>query len=239
MPELFPASCSVSLYHINTGEYSIDGELIHYLTAGEINKSNEYLQPAAAESFIRRRGLLRKILSLYTGTSPRDIAISVASCGKPFLAEKPELKFSASSSGNSFLCALSTTIELGADIEIINIDQSVSVIPGQLFSREEITFLNNSSAGLYTTNFLALWTRREAFLKLTGKGWLGNSQEINLLTNDIFSASFRPITDKAVKDSGVECSILSCIKNGAIYSLAVKPNNNTCPEVKIKEYFTV
>lgn len=88
--------------------------------------------------------------------------------GKPYFREIP-LFFSISHSGNYVLCAVDER-EIGADIQRI---QSVDVgkLAGRFFSEPERMLLERcGSDGERKRLFFELWTRKEAWGKLTGEG---------------------------------------------------------------------
>ena len=90
--------------------------------------------------------------------------------GKPFFANLP-LYFSLSHSGNMILCACSER-ELGADVQI-ETGQNWRSLTKRFFSEEERAYLGSlTDEAEAVSAFYRLWTRKEAYGKLTGEGLL-------------------------------------------------------------------
>ncbi len=85
--------------------------------------------------------------------------------GKPYLPEHPDVYFSLSHSKSVALCALHHH-PVGADVEIIRPVEEKIVA----FTMNEEECRQVMAAPEVSKAFLALWTRKEALLKLTGEG---------------------------------------------------------------------
>jgi len=85
--------------------------------------------------------------------------------GKPVIKEHPEIHFNFSHSGNVALCAIDSR-PVGADVETPR-KITPSLIAYTMNDEEQALI---ASAPESLTAFLALWTQKEAVLKLTGEG---------------------------------------------------------------------
>ena len=85
--------------------------------------------------------------------------------GKPFFPDLPEVCFSWSYSGSYVLCALSRR-PVGADIETVRPRRKT--LPGYALTDAELAEFR--ALGGRWPAFYALWTRKEAWCKYTGKG---------------------------------------------------------------------
>lgn len=117
--------------------------------------------------FVAGRAALRTVLARYAGSAPAEIAFEYNRFGKPELAGGTRLRFNAShSSGRQFI-AIACGREVGVDLERVR--------PG--FAFEDIVrrfFPPGEGAGVSSAEtFFRAWTRREAFLKATGRGLSG------------------------------------------------------------------
>ena len=100
--------------------------------------------------------------------------------GKPFIKKlsrkkggqiNREVYFSLSHSGDMLICAVSQ-YNIGADCQIINIKdfKVCKKMAERFYSPPEILFLNKLPEEEYVNNFFEIWTKKEAYIKYTGKG---------------------------------------------------------------------
>ena len=99
---------------------------------------------------------------------PRETVMEYGKNGKPYLRDR-SFFFNLSHSGGYVFCALSDR-EVGADIQICQPAQ-YSRLAGRFFSEEEHLALEEcADEGERSLLFYRLWTRKEAYGKLTGAG---------------------------------------------------------------------
>ena len=92
--------------------------------------------------------------------------------GKPYLTHHPEIHFNFSHSGNVALCAIDSQ-PVGADVET-----SRKITPSLIaYTMNDMEQSQIASAPESLSAFLALWTKKEAVLKLTGEGINDNMKE--------------------------------------------------------------
>ncbi|MDY6436903.1 MAG: 4'-phosphopantetheinyl transferase superfamily protein [Bacteroidales bacterium] len=85
--------------------------------------------------------------------------------GKPVIKGHPEIHFNFSHSGNVALCAIDSQ-PVGADVET-----SRKITPSLIaYTMNDMEQSQIASAPESLSAFLALWTKKEAVLKLTGEG---------------------------------------------------------------------
>ncbi|MDN3204401.1 4'-phosphopantetheinyl transferase family protein [Algoriphagus sediminis] len=121
--------------------------------------------------FIKRRVMLRKILGHYLDKSPRSVGIGYTKLGKPFLAMSAEkLYFNISHSKDQVLIGVSRDAHLGVDIEFLDPEIESELISTHFFAPTEISLIRNSEGIKKSEAFFRLWTIKEAFIKLIGKG---------------------------------------------------------------------
>lgn len=100
--------------------------------------------------------------------------------GKPYFKDLPYY-FNLSHSGNYVLCALSD-VEIGADIQQ-HCGKNVEKLAQRFFSEHETVALEQAGEEREKL-FYKLWTRKEAYGKLTGKGIAG-VLEVDLLPKTV------------------------------------------------------
>jgi 4'-phosphopantetheinyl transferase len=133
-----------------------------------------YVQRLKNESLRQRyasvHGCLRQLLARYLQESPRQIKIKKAEHGKPYLVDHPELAFNISHSGDALLIALGWNCELGVDLELCKERNSLAGLVEKCFAEEEAAYWHRLPETEKKREFYRFWTRKEAFVKATGRG---------------------------------------------------------------------
>jgi len=141
------------------------------LNPEEAERAKNYKLNRDRHPFIVARGILRTLLSYYTGTPPQDILFSYNKNGKPSLTVQ-SLQFNLSHTKNLALYAFSHTQPIGIDVEDNKHPlRDISELVRSAFSLSEQKQLNELSEDRLTTGFWRCWTRKEAFTKAIGKGF--------------------------------------------------------------------
>lgn len=111
--------------------------------------------------------LARLVICNQLHMNNQDIEFSYNKYGKPFLASHPLVSFNISHSGNWVVCMIDDH-PVGIDIERIHsIDPYVAK---RFFSKDEFEDLMAKEDPLKLTYFYDLWTLKESFVKMLGKG---------------------------------------------------------------------
>ncbi|MDD5463059.1 MAG: 4'-phosphopantetheinyl transferase superfamily protein [Methylococcales bacterium] len=132
--------------------------------AGKIK--NRLLHKRYVEVHGRLRGVLAKTLD----QPPAKIAIKKTAQGKPFLADYPELAFNLSHSADKFIIALGWNCQLGVDMEFYKLRISLAELVDKCFAEEEAFYWGKLPEDQKSREFYRFWTRKEAFVKATGRG---------------------------------------------------------------------
>jgi 4'-phosphopantetheinyl transferase len=167
-------------------------------------------------------GILRILLGKYLTLPPKAIDYFYGPHGKPYVVSNQnarDLQFNISHSGNALLYGFSLGAEVGVDVEYIRKDVQVKSIAERFFSVREIKQLQHLDASDLAYGFYRCWTRKEAFLKVTG---LGLSFSLKKFSVDIssFCTDCLLEVEGAPKDQWRLCSILE--EHDYIAALAVK-----------------
>jgi 4'-phosphopantetheinyl transferase len=121
--------------------------------------------------FVAGRGLLRTLLGRYLGRDPGSLQFAYNPQGKPMLAgEGGGLRFNLAHSHGLALFAVSRGRELGVDLERIRPEFAGEPVAQRFFSPREVAALRALSGERRHEAFFVCWTRKEAYLKATGKG---------------------------------------------------------------------
>lgn len=109
--------------------------------------------------------LVRKAIAKELNMNPADLRFRTGKNGKPFV-ENARVQFSISHSGDIAVCALSNK-PVGIDIEQI---REVNVkVARRLFTPDEQTYVFEKWTQV-KERFFEVWTRKEAYVKMLGKG---------------------------------------------------------------------
>jgi len=143
------------------------------LTSDEQHKAERFYFPKDRKHYIIARGLLRRILSRYLDKKPSHLRFCYGPYGKPALL--PEQggdvpRFNVSHSRGLALYAVTWNWELGVDLEFLRTDFPCQEIAERFFSPKENAVLRTLPAHLQHRAFFSCWTRKEAYVKATGKG---------------------------------------------------------------------
>ena len=112
--------------------------------------------------------LARILIMKHLSISNPEITISTTKYGKPYLNNIDKFFFNISHSGQAIACVASNR-PIGIDIEYIN---NINIdIAKRFFSSAEAHYIYSASTQEEKLiRFYTIWTRKESYLKLIGKG---------------------------------------------------------------------
>jgi len=147
--------------------------LRHTLAEDERNRADRFRFERDRARFTVARGLLREILSFYTGVAPADLRFGRGEYGKPFMrpgcrGEPPH--FNLSHSNGTVLFAVASDREVGVDVEHVRPGLFAAELPLRYFSPCEVAEISTLARPLRRAAFFRCWTRKEAYLKARGDG---------------------------------------------------------------------
>jgi len=146
--------------------------LRRWLSADEQARASRFHFDRDCASFIVGRGVLRDLLSRYTGIAPGALHLEVGPHGKPRLAGEhgEQLCFNVSHSKGLGLYTVARGCELGIDVECIRAVTDEEQIARRFFSVRENAELLALPVEQRRAAFFTCWTRKEAFIKAIGDG---------------------------------------------------------------------
>lgn len=147
--------------------------LLTTLCAEEQQKAHRFRFSKDQKHFIVARGLLRIILGRYLNKNPSDLSFCYNQYGKPALLSADStqtISFNVSHSHELALIAVTQNCAIGVDLEYIRPDFPCEQIAQSCFSPTERAVLRQIPAEIKTSVFFTGWTRKEAYIKATGKG---------------------------------------------------------------------
>lgn len=111
--------------------------------------------------------LLDHGLAVY-GLQERSVEYDIGQWGKPALKYHPEICFSLSHSGDYAICTIGDR-PVGNDIE--HVREGRLKVANRFFAEEELAWLYEAETeGERTGRMFRLWTMKESFLKVIGRG---------------------------------------------------------------------
>lgn len=112
------------------------------------------------------RKLFLKAVDLCFSEEERPKKRACREDGKPIFIDRSEVKFSVSHSENWYLAAFCIDSEVGIDVEVLRqVNVKQERIAKRFFDPSEQEILKREPA-----DFLKIWTKKEATVKLNGKG---------------------------------------------------------------------
>jgi len=144
-----------------------------YLTSKEQEQADRFYFERDRVRFLAARGILRRILTVYLGGSPKGLKFEYSHYGKPSLpdASNPEqLEFNYSHSHELVVYAFTLKHPIGVDVEYHRERVSFEEIIQRNFSEQERQAWQSVPVAQRKEAFFHGWTRKEAFIKAVGQG---------------------------------------------------------------------
>ena len=168
------------------------------------------LPPVLARRFVVARGILRDLLSGFTGTPAQKLKFEYGSAGKPSLANH-DINFNISHSAELGLFAFAPDRAVGVDVENERPVRRLLDVAQRFMSEDEVRTLAATDPEQRDASFLKSWVVREARLKAEGKSvWSGQESASTSakLTHKLFSP--RPGYIAAVAASDSDWRLYTC-----------------------------
>lgn len=149
------------------------GSLLQTLADEEIEKAGRFHFQKDRDEYVLARGLLRNILSSYTGILPGQLRFRCNRYGKPALTKQcggRNLEFNLSHAHGAVLYAVTCGRKVGVDLEYVRGDLDYRQLAKRFFSPHEASVLGLLPSDLRQKAFFTCWTRKEAYVKAKGTG---------------------------------------------------------------------
>lgn len=144
------------------------------LTKDEQQKADSFRFAEDRDRFVAARGLLRKVLGTYLGTSAEHVLLRTTANGKPELdachSSTSPIRFNVSHSGNVALLALTLGRSVGVDVEQMRDIREINQLVKLFFSANERQQYKSLPHAERLTAFYRCWTGKESFVKAIGEG---------------------------------------------------------------------
>ncbi|MDK3158307.1 4'-phosphopantetheinyl transferase superfamily protein [Kamptonema cortianum] len=164
------AENEVQVWRVFEGQQTFPLERLQaILSLEERERAAKFRFETDRDRFILARGLLRVLLSYYTGQAAADLCFRYGEFGKPEL-EPPAVCFNVSHSPGLILYAVTRDRAVGIDVESIRTDFPDLEIAQKFFAPQEFAMLRQLPPEMRCLAFFWGWTCKEAYIKATGKG---------------------------------------------------------------------
>ena len=143
------------------------------LSVDECRRVKGLVREQDRRRFVATRGSLRHLLASRLGIPPSDIEFEYGSQGKPHLSRRMPAQtphFSVSRSEDRAVIALSSSGEIGVDIEAVRPMAEADDIAARCFSNSEYESYRALRPENRLEGFFRRWTRLEAISKALGCG---------------------------------------------------------------------
>jgi 4'-phosphopantetheinyl transferase len=212
-----PAEISIGKGTIHLWRIRIPEWSEHLIRLEELLSQEESLRinrmgamPRRAE-FIVGRGVLRLLISRYTGMIPCEIILNSGTSGRPYLENpkgKEGLFFSLSHSGDWLLIAFGKEEHFGIDLEFKRDSIDPLAISERFFTRPETLLIRSASASVRKDIFYQVWVRKEACLKAMGIALAGGLKAVEI-RGDQGLISLKQMKGASVKWQSFSCKGIS------------------------------
>ncbi len=146
------------------------------LSPEEKIRAARFRLPRDQNRYINSHGILRLILAEYVGCDHSDIQLKRTKYGKPFLVSrngKNTIRFNMTHSENVVCYIISSSNEVGIDIEYVKSDFDWFGLANVYFTSQEVIHLEAFPRDEQGKAFFTMLTRKEALLKAIGIGLSG------------------------------------------------------------------
>jgi 4'-phosphopantetheinyl transferase len=120
--------------------------------------------------YIEVRAKLRWVLANYINAKPEQLIFAQEKHGKPYLLEHSHCHFNLSHSGDQLAIAVAQHYPVGIDVEQWKQKADYQALVKRCFAEEEQAYWRSLPDEHKKSEFYRFWTRKEAFVKATGRG---------------------------------------------------------------------
>jgi 4'-phosphopantetheinyl transferase len=219
--ELSEKKIHVFLLHLD--EYD-EEQLYEFLSKDEKERADRLKVELKKKQFIISRSVLRKIISTSLNKSHDEIAFHYTDKNKPFIKDKinnKKLEFNVSHSEQCILIAVTLDNSVGVDVEKINANIDFESLSARFFSKKENQYLSNLEDSKKLNAFYNIWTRKEAFIKATGKGIAYGLDNFSVCSDNEFTSKIDIAHKEVLEENWFSFELMSIEQ----YKTALSTNN--------------
>lgn len=131
-----------------------------------------------ADRYLRQEDKLRCVTAaalLKTVLGVEDDQIGQDDSGKPYIKDRKDLYYNLSHSGRYVVLAWGNT-PVGVDVQQQDPSTDIEAIGSRFFTSDELQYIQGNRMRFYE-----IWTKKESYLKYTGKGLRGGLRSFSTL----------------------------------------------------------
>jgi 4'-phosphopantetheinyl transferase len=167
--EAFPDEVHVWGFSLDIDDVELT-RAARYLSEDEQERVNRLVSGRHRQQFMAAHGAMRLVLSHYCGQRPQELVIQKTSAGKPYLPDRPSIRFNLTHSHGRALIAIARDREVGIDLEKIRPEVDGVSFAKRFLSSQDQLFIECGEPQQRHERFLQVWVAREAVFKAEGKG---------------------------------------------------------------------
>jgi 4'-phosphopantetheinyl transferase len=142
-----------------------------WLSVPELDRALQFREEGDRRRYLAAHCTLRLLIQDFAQVGADRIVFSVGPWGKPSLCELSGVYFNVSYTGDRALVGLSSSAEIGVDIEMLRLIEDADELADEYFTQSERTALAETRiTQVGQRSFLQGWTRKEACIKAVGLG---------------------------------------------------------------------
>ncbi len=161
---------NINVWLIKRDSKNYDHRYKSLLDHSEQKKAASMISVRQRIRFVEVRAKLRWILAGYLRVDAKTLVFTQTEHGKPFLPGFPDCHFNVSHSGDYIAIAVTDFGEVGIDIEQVKQKPDFYPLVKRCFSEVEQCYWMELPESQKCYEFYRFWTRKEAFVKATGRG---------------------------------------------------------------------
>jgi len=172
LPELLPNQIKLFQLDLSSWRPSCDNAepFIDLLDDTEYRRYSNFKFPTSQNTFLAGRTSLKYLLAHYLNADMADIAFKYNEYGKPELLNPRPIHFNVSHSGDHLVIAISSTCNVGVDIECVKPAREYLNIAKSFFAPTEYDLLLSLNESDKAIGFYKIWSLKESYIKAKSQG---------------------------------------------------------------------
>ena len=163
------------------------GQMLSTLSEVERDRANAFRAALLRDRFIAGRFCLREILGNELNIPANEILFSTEANGKPFITNSTTHggHFSFSRSQQYAVVGYAESNRIGVDTEFVRTLPDMDLMAAEIFDEEQLLEWNTLPQVEKPLSFYRAWTRKEAVVKVDGRGISEGVRKIEVPLGDI------------------------------------------------------
>ena len=208
------------------------------LSEDELVRANNFRDSLLRDRFVAGRFCLREILGRELGMPSNEISFSIESNGKPVVSNSPTSPnqgghFSFSRSQQHALIGYSASRRIGVDIERVRSFPDMELMAAEIFAEPQFSDWQSLPPAERPLCFFRGWTRKEAVVKVDGRGISDGVRQIEVPLGDITNQVIEVALPNGSNHTQNEAMTVSLTqwqpKDELVVSVALEWGSEKCP----------